>query len=203
VRRQPAIDHRRSEEMDSNDSKLLSERSQMLHQRKESFMRNQISDSSNPYIREMMRQDVENPIDVSDFEFIRKHPTAPLPTTTHLSAYQSRTPSAYLASRTPTSYSSKPSGISTSYSRPVSGSTYKPSSYLSPSSSTAAHILTKSHTLSPHSSHSTSAYTSSRQRPITSLSSDPSSRLTSSSYSRPHHSHTKSSASARDACTIS
>lgn len=200
-------DYRR-EESEPADANILLERSQMLHRRKESFMRDQMTESSNPYIREMMKQDVDNPIDISDIKFIRKHPTAPLPTS-HVSAYQR--PAAYVPSvstRTPITYgkSSHTPITTSSYSRPsavTSVPSYKSSvpssSYLKPSSSTAAHILTKSHALSPHSSHS-SSYTS-RQRPVTSLS-DAHTRTT--SHSRPtSYSQQKSSGSSRDACVVS
>lgn len=211
VRRQ--IDHRR-ESSEPSDANVLLERSHLLHRRKENFMRDQMNESNNPYIREMMKQDVDNPIDISDIKFIRNHPTTSLPTTNY-SSYQ-RPVSSYVPTA-PTRTYGKSSALSShtpittsSYSRssainPVSS--YKPSttssSYLRPSSNTAASILTKSHTLSPHSSHSTS-YTP-RQRPITSLSdqhTSTSSRVT--SHSRPtSYSNKKSSGSSRDACVIS
>lgn len=200
-----------------SDARVLLERSHMLHERKENFMRDQMNESNNPYIREMMKQDVDNPIDISDIKFIRNHPSAPLPTSSHFSSYQRPTSSYVPSTRTTNSYT-KPSTssytpVTTSYSRssganPVSS--YKssvPSSsslgYLNPSSSTASHILTKSHTLSPHSSH-TPTYTP-RTRPITSLSD---AHTTSSSrmmtQSRPTtYSQKKSSGSSRDACVIS
>lgn len=221
--RRQTTEIRRSEEADGADSSFLLEKSQMLHRRKESFMRDQISDSNNPYIREMMKQDVDNPIDISDIKFIRRNPTVPLLSNSYLSSYQPRTTtsSSYASSRTPISYGrvshaspvtysrSSVTNPVTSYSRPTVVSpifTYKSPipatssiSYLNPSSSTAAHILTKAHTISPHSSSSTS-YTS-RQRPITSLS-DP--ITTSSRLSRPtSQSQKKSSGSTRDACSIS
>lgn len=207
LRRQ--MDYRR-EESEPSDANALLERSQMLHRRKESFMRGQMNESNNPYIREMMKQDVDNPIDISDIRSIRKHPTAPLlSTSVNLSSYQR--PASYVPSsstRMPLSYgTSSHMPVTTSYSRtsamPVSS--YKsptPSSlgYLNPSSSTAAHILTKSHTLSPPTSSYSSSYNS-RSRPVTSLSDQhSSSRFTSrpSSYSQ-----NKSSGSSRDACVIS
>ena len=198
-----------------SDASVLLERSHMLHERKENFMRDQMNESNNPYIREMMKQDCDNPIDISDIKFIRNHPSAPLPTTSHFSSYQRPTSSYVPSTRTSGSYV-KPSSYTpittSSYSRssamnPVSS--YKssaPSSslgYLNPSSNTASHILTKSHTLSPQSSH-TPTYTP-RTRPITSLS-DPhtmtSSRMM--THSRPTtYNNKKSSGSSRDACVIS
>lgn len=209
-------DYRR-QSSEPSDASVLLERSHMLHRRKESFMRDQMNESNNPYIREMMKQDVDNPINISDIKFIRNHPSAPLPSTTShlLSTYQR--PATYVPSmptRPPRTYakSSVLSPVTTSsYSRSTAPvSSYKssaPSSssigYLSPSSSTAAHILTKSHTLSPHSSLSNSY--SSGKKPTTSLL-DPhatsSSRLT--SRSRPSdYNYKKSSGSSRDACVIS
>lgn len=198
--------HRR-ESSDPADAINLSERSNALHQKKESFMRDQMNESRNPYIREMMRQDVDHPIDISDIKYIRKNPSASLPSNS-LSSYQR--PAAYVPR--PTSYV-KPSTfphtpITTSYSRPTtsySTSAYKsaPSSALGylPSSSTAAHILTKSHTMSP--TNHTSSY--STRRPITSIS-DPHTSSSSRfmSQSRPtSYSQKKNSGTNRDACVIS
>jgi hypothetical protein len=211
IRRQ--VEYRR-EDSEPSDANALLERSHMLHRRKESFMRGQMNESNNPYIREMMKQDCDNPIDISDIKFIRNNPTTKLPTTSSYSHYQR--PASYVPSvstRTPITYG-KPSIshtpiTSSSYSRssavhPVTS--YKsPSSsvgYLSPISRTAEKILTKSHTMStPHSGLSTSY--SSRSRPITSLS-DPTTRITSSHQTHPtSYSHKKSSGSSRDACVIS
>lgn len=174
-------------------------------------MRDQMTESTNPYIREMMRQDVDNPIDIADIKFIRNHPTAALPSS-HVSSYQR--PSSYVP-RTTSSYS-KPSALSSH--TPLSTSSYSRSSaihatpsykstpssslgYLSPSSNTAAHILTKSHTLSP----STNAYAP--RRPINSLSdAHPTTTSRYSSHSRPTTSYSQKKAagsSSRDACVIS
>ena len=195
------------------DASALLQRSHMLHERKENFMRDQMHESSNPYIREMMKQDFDNPIDISDIKFIRQNPSVQLPTTSHLSSYR---PSSYVSPTRPTSGYTKHSVMShapistPSYSRPSTihaVSSYKsaPTSslgYLSPTSSTAAHILTKSHTLSPPSS----AYQP-RTRPISSLA-DPhtsSSRLM--THTRPTTSYSshnkKTSGASRDACVIS
>lgn len=201
-----AVFERREGSMPSES--ILSEKSQQLHKKKESFMRDQMTESTNPYIREMMRQDVDNPIDISDIKFIRNHPTAALPSS-HVSSYQRpssyvpRTTSSYskpsvLTSHTPTSSYSRSSAI---HATPSYKST--PSSslgYLNPSSNTAAHILTKSHTLSP----STNAYAP--RRPITSLSdAHPSTTSRYTSHSRPttSYSQKKSAGSSRDACVIS
>lgn len=203
LRRHNVVEQRRD---DSEISDVILERGQKLHKRKESFMREQLNESKNPYIREMLKQDVDNPLDMRDFEFIRKHPSTTLPHTTHLSSYQ-RQVSSYMPSTRPSvsSYSHAP--VST-YSRDVrsshyptsSVSSYKPSSqvsaisHLNPQSNTAAKILTKSHTLSPHSTHSSNIAGYSRTRPFTSLS---------DSTRRGHYSHKKSSGSTRDACVIS
>lgn len=208
-------DYRR-ENSEPSDANLLLEKSHMLHRRKESFMRDQMNESNNPYIREMMKQDVHNPIDISDIKFIRNHPTTPLPSLNHhLTSYQR--PASYVPSvRTPVTFG-KSSGLSHTQ---VSSSSYGRSSavhvtpsyktsvassssirHLNPSSNTATSILTKSHTMSPHSSH-TNSY-SLRQRPITSLTdTSPSSRYP--THSRPaSYSQNKTSASSRDACVIS
>lgn len=188
----------RRQSSEPSDANKLSEKSHLLHRRKETFMRDQIKESNNPYIREMMKQDVENPIDISDIKFIRQNPTAALPSATHQS-YQR--PSSYVP-RTTSSYSKPHTPITTSsYVRstavnPVSYKSGASSSlgYLSPSSSTAAKILTKSHTMSPHSS----SYTT-RSRPVSSLIDPVSSRPSRSTA----YSNNKSSRSTRDACVIS
>lgn len=203
VRRQ--VDYRR-DDSEPTDASVLLERSHMLHRRKESFMRDQMNESNNPYIREMLKQDFDNPIDISDIKLIRKNPNVSLTSTSTLSQYQrpiSHVPSVTM--RTPiyskSSISQTPIS-SSSYSRSSAVPSYKSNSsvgYLNPSSRTAAQILTKSHTLSPLNSHSSSY---SRTRPVTSLS-DPTTRIT-STHSRPtSYSHEKSSGSSRDACVIS
>lgn len=212
------LEHRR-ESSEPSDGNLLLEKSHMLHRRKESFMRDQMNESSNPYIREMMKQDVDNPIDISDIQFIRKHPSTALPSSNNFSSYR---PASYVPSTRPTSAYAKSSGLShthtpittSSYARPSTihhVSSYKPSvassSYLNPSSNTASHILTKSHTLSPHTGSSSynNSY-STRSRPLTSLS-DPhtstSSRMMSHSRPTTNYSQKKSSGASRDACVIS
>lgn len=192
----------RRQSSEPSDANNLLEKSHMLHRRKESFMRDQMNDSKNPYIREMMKQDVDNPIDISDIKFIRQHPTTSLPSAAHHS-YQR--PTSYVPRTTTSSYGKSHTPITTSYARPSAINavpSYKSGAssslgYLSPSSSTAAKILTKSHTMSPHSNQSTS-YTS-RSRPASSLIDPISSR-----HSRPStYSHNKSSGSTRDACVIS
>lgn len=201
-RHHAAVEQRRD---DSEISDVL-ERGQKLHKRKESFMRDQLNELKNPYIREMLKQDVDNPLDMKDFEFIRKHPSTALPHSTHLSSYQRQVSSYTPPSRPSVSYSTSISHAPvSSYNRtsshyPTTTSSYKPSSqvssisHLNPQSDTAAKILTKSHTLSPHSSHSSNGVSYSRTRPFTSHS---------DSTRRGHYSHKKSSGSTRDACVIS
>jgi hypothetical protein len=203
-------------EKNSYDSEILSQRSQTLHQRKEEFLRDQASDTNNPYIREMMRQDVDRPLNIRDIKFIRKHPTVPLPSSTashQLSDYQPRNVSTQLSSpRTQLAYG-RSSNTAQSYARPTSLSTiasYKPSiksnsstSHYIPYNNTASNIRTKAHTISPASYGS--SYTS-RSRPVTSFS-DPSTSTTAATNrisTRPQRfTPKKSSGTSRDACVIS
>ncbi|XP_070490277.1 F-actin-monooxygenase Mical isoform X2 [Chironomus tepperi] len=204
-----------SNDDDKYESKLLSERSKSLHQRKEDFLKNQSSDSSNPYIREMMRQDVENPINIRDIKFIRKHPSVPLPTSTHKNVekslsekYQPRTLSSPITSpRVQLSYGRSPLVPSSSYTRSTLSSTNRiPSMSSYKTASTSSHILSSSHALTPPASYGSSSY-STRNRAVTSYS-DPITSSHSRSTSRPlsyttSNTNNKSSRlSSRDVCNI-
>ena len=219
---------RKTEETDESESIL--ERSQQLHQKKESFMREQINEK-NPYIREMMKQDVDNPIDISDIKYIRRHQAAPVSATTssYLSSHSrpitsfERPTSTYdrpisyerPSARTPTSYAkSSPLSGTSAYSRPIptsSMSSYKSTvpktsnlSYLSPSSSTAAKILTKSHLTQSHLPHT---YMS-RNKNVSHLTDNPTSSTSSSRFlgnlrsGSSSHNH-KKNAGSKESCQIS
>lgn len=218
---------------DTDESESILERSQQLHQKKENFMRDQINEK-NPYIREMMKQDVDNPIDISDIKYIRRHQAAPVSATTssYLSSHSrpitsfERPTSTYdrpisyerPSARTSASYA-KPSPLShtsgtSAYSRPIptsSMSSYKSTvpktsnlSYLSPSSSTAAKILTKSHLTQSHLPHS---YMS-RNKNTSHLTDNPSSSTSSSRFLGNLRSGTgsqshKKNAGSKESCQIS
>lgn len=129
------------------DSCVLLQRGELLHKRKEEFLKGQSSDSTNPYIREMLRQDIDNPIDIKDIQFIRKHPSAQLP-----SAVYSASPYKFRTKETSTLLRPSPQR-STIYSqappRSYNASKSTHDSYNS-SKSLKYDILTKSHTVSPH-----------------------------------------------------
>lgn len=220
---------RKTEETDESESIL--ERSQQLHQKKENFMRDQINEK-NPYIREMMKQDVDNPIDISDIKYIRRHQAAPVSATTSsylsshsrpITSFERPTydrPISYErpSARTPTNYA-KSSPLShipgtSAYSRPIpnsSMSSYKSTvpktsnlSYLSPSSSTAAKILTKSHLTQSHLPHT---YMS-RNKNVSHLTDNPTSSTSSSRFlgnlrsGSSSNSH-KKNAGSKESCQIS
>jgi hypothetical protein len=187
-RTSPSAAHQSAE-----NNRLLSQRSEMLHKRKEEFLRDQHSDSRNPYIREMLRQDVENPINIRDIRFIRKHPTTPLPSSTiKFSSYVPKTVPTQSSTRTPVSYgrSSVIDRISSSHTpSPRTSQRYTPSS-------TVSHIMTKSHTISP-------ALVNRNSRVTTSSYSDPLASTRTSRTSRYSSTAKKSSPQSRDACRIS
>ena len=221
---------RKTDETDESASIL--ERSHQLHQKKESFMRDQINEN-NPYIREMMKQDFENPIDISDIKYIRRHQAAPVSaaTSSYLSSHSRPTssferptstydrPISYErpSARTPISYAkSSPLShmpVTSAYSRPIqisSVSSYKSSvptssnlSYLSPSSSTAAKILTKSHLAQSHLPHTY------RHKNVSHLTDNPTSSTSSSRFlsnlrsGNNSHNQKKSSGSPKESCMIS
>lgn len=131
----------------SEDSRVLLERGELLHKRKEAFLKGQSCDSSNPYIREMLRQDIENPIDIKDIQFIRKHPSAHLPSVSSASPYRLRNKETILLRPSP----QRTSVYSYQNTQPRSYNTSKSiHDRYNSSKSLKYDILTKSHTISPH-----------------------------------------------------
>lgn len=141
--------YRNMNESPEKDTSHLLRRSHQLHAKKENFMKDHMVET-NPYIKEMMKQDIDNPIDFRDIEKIRRHHS---PSTT-LAYTPATTSSSHLPSRS--SYYSAPTA---SLSHRPTAPRYTTSSYHPPMTSTASHIYTRSMASSAYSQPSHSSYT--------------------------------------------
>jgi hypothetical protein len=153
-------------ESPEKDTSHLLRRSHQLHTKKENFMKDHMVES-NPYIREMLKQDIDNPIDFRDIEKIRRHHTPPaaLPYTTLPSRdLPSRDmlsrdlPSRDMLSRDLPSRSSYYSPKTPSFSHRPAVPRYTSSSYHTPMTSTASNIYARSMATSAYTQPGYSSY---------------------------------------------
>lgn len=204
-------DYKRPEEEISNaEASHLLEKSHQLHQKKENFMRGQASET-NPYIREMMKQDVDNPISISDIKSIRNQtftPSSPPVKHTKMSALlaaKSSVQSTYVpTNRTPVLSRSTQSTLPSRSisSMPARSSTALPARQIVPTSSyvraappLSTYVPSSTSTYTPY-RHPNSSATSAYHYPVTTTASHIMARAmgsTTQSYVNPHNSHVTSS----------